>query len=167
MSAPLLPEAPFFVLANARVHASMSPGLRAGTDRDGFALADIHVAGGKVARVSASEGRRAEAADTVDLRGRIVLPCFVDCHTHIDKGHIWPRKPNPDGTFQSALEAAGKDRLARWTATDVGRRMDFSLRCAHADACANPAAAIVVSPKRESRMRCVTCDRSTAPRSIQ
>jgi cytosine deaminase len=53
-------------------------------------------------------------------------------HTHIDKGHIWPRKPNPDGTFASALQAAGEDRVARWTAADVARRMDFSLRSAYA-----------------------------------
>ena len=61
-----------------------------------------------------------------------MLPAFVDCHTHIDKGHIWPRKPNPDGTFIGALDAAGDDRAARWNAADVARRMDFSLRCAYA-----------------------------------
>ncbi|TIX38271.1 MAG: cytosine deaminase, partial [Mesorhizobium sp.] len=59
-------------------------------------------------------------------------PCFVDSHTHIDKGHIWPRKPNPDGTFMGALNATGADRAARWSAEDVARRMDFSLRSAYA-----------------------------------
>ncbi|TIT49586.1 MAG: cytosine deaminase, partial [Mesorhizobium sp.] len=72
------------------------------------------------------------SADAVELGGRIVMPCFVDCHTHIDKGHIWPRKPNPDGTFMGALNATGADRAARWSAADVARRMDFSLRCAYA-----------------------------------
>ncbi len=62
----------------------------------------------------------------------MVLPAFVDMHTHLDKGHIWPRSPNPDGTFQGALTAVGKDRAARWTAADVAARMEFSLRCAHA-----------------------------------
>lgn len=70
--------------------------------------------------------------DAIDLGGRIVLPCFVDCHTHIDKGHIWPRQPNPDGTFMGALNATGADRAARWSAQDVARRMDFSLRSAYA-----------------------------------
>nr|MBA3449475.1 cytosine deaminase [Pseudaminobacter sp.] len=51
---------------------------------------------------------------------------------HIDKGHIWPRKPNPDGSFPGALTATGEDRAARWSAEDVARRMDFSLRCAYA-----------------------------------
>ncbi|TIW30959.1 MAG: cytosine deaminase, partial [Mesorhizobium sp.] len=53
-------------------------------------------------------------------------------HTHIDKGHIWPRKPNPDGTFMGALNATGADRAARWSADDVARRMAFSLRSAYA-----------------------------------
>jgi len=62
----------------------------------------------------------------------MVWPTFVDMHTHIDKGHIWPRKPNPDGTFDSALAAVADDRAARWSAEDVARRMDFSLRAAYA-----------------------------------
>jgi cytosine deaminase len=68
----------------------------------------------------------------VDLQGRMVLPCFVDMHTHLDKGHIWPRSPNPDGTFPGALTAVGADRVARWIAADVRARMEFSLRCAFA-----------------------------------
>ena len=62
----------------------------------------------------------------------MVWPCFVDMHTHIDKGHIWPRRPNPDGTFDSALDAVRRDRERRWKAKDVSRRMDFALRSAYA-----------------------------------
>ena len=80
----------------------------------------------------ASMAGRTAAPDAIDLGGRIVLPAFVDCHAHIDKGHIWPRKPNPDGTFMGAINAAGEDRVACWTAQDVARRMDFSLRTAYA-----------------------------------
>ena len=65
-------------------------------------------------------------------RDMVVLPGFVDCHTHIDKGHIWPRKPNPDGSFMGSLLSVGDDRAARWSAADVSRRMDFSLRTAYA-----------------------------------
>jgi cytosine deaminase len=60
------------------------------------------------------------------------MPCFVDCHTHLDKGHIWPRSPNPDGSFAGALTANGVDRTQRWSAGDVSRRMDFALRAAYA-----------------------------------
>jgi cytosine/creatinine deaminase len=53
-------------------------------------------------------------------------------HTHLDKGHIWPRTPNPDGTFMGALGAVHGDSSARWTASDVRRRMEFGLRSAFA-----------------------------------
>lgn len=68
----------------------------------------------------------------VNMGGALVLPAFVDMHTHLDKGHIWPRSPNPDGTFMGALTTVGADRTARWTADDVRARMDFALRCAWA-----------------------------------
>lgn len=127
----MIPASGSYQLANVRFHQSLTSALTATYDDDGFALADITVADGKVASIAA-HGKSKARADAVDLAGRIVLPCFVDCHTHIDKGHIWPRKPNPDGTFMGALNAAGADRAARWSAEDVARRMDFSLRSAYA-----------------------------------
>ncbi|RRH90843.1 cytosine deaminase [Mesorhizobium tamadayense] len=127
----MIPDTASYRLADVRLHASLTPGLSAAFDSDGFALADMMVADGKITAVTA-HGKSKAPADAIDLGGRIVLPCFVDCHTHIDKGHIWPRKPNPDGTFMGALNATGNDRAARWSAEDVARRMDFSLRCAYA-----------------------------------
>jgi cytosine deaminase len=127
----LIPASGSYHLTNARVHQSITPHLTVAFDNDGFALADITVTDGRISSIAA-HGRSKVPADAIDLGGRIVMPCFVDCHTHIDKGHIWPRKPNPDGTFMGALNAAGTDRAARWSADDVARRMDFSLRCAYA-----------------------------------
>jgi cytosine deaminase len=68
----------------------------------------------------------------VDMGGAMLLPAFIDMHTHLDKGHIWPRSPNPDGTFMGALNTVGADRQARWTAADVAARMEFSLQSAYA-----------------------------------
>ncbi|MBW8908357.1 MAG: cytosine deaminase [Mesorhizobium sp.] len=127
----MIPDSASYRLANARVHRSLTPGLAAIFDTDGFALVDIAVADGKISSIAA-HGKSNAGAEAIDVGGRIVLPCFVDCHTHIDKGHIWPRKPNPDGTFMGALNATGADRAARWSAQDVARRMDFSLRSAYA-----------------------------------
>ncbi len=62
----------------------------------------------------------------------MVWPGFVDAHTHLDKGHIAPRRGNPDGTFMGALTAVMADREANWSAGDVAARMDFALRCAYA-----------------------------------
>ncbi|TPK94345.1 cytosine deaminase [Mesorhizobium sp. B2-4-12] len=127
----MIPTSGSYHLANVRLHQSLTPDLAATFDSDGFALADITVADGRISSIAARD-RATAPVDAVDLGGRIILPCFVDCHTHIDKGHIWPRKPNPDGTFMGALNATGTDRAARWSAHDVARRMDFSLRSAYA-----------------------------------
>ena len=126
-----IPASGNFRLANARVHRSLTPGFAATFDSDGFALARLLVSGGKITGIASMSGSP-EASGDINLKGRIVLPCFVDCHTHIDKGHIWQRKSNPDGTFAGALQATDEDRATRWTAQDVARRMDFSLRSAFA-----------------------------------
>ena len=126
-----IPASGWFVLTNARLHRSLTPGLAAEFDLDGFALGDIAVADGRITGI-AERGDKPPPPRAIDLKGRIVLPTFVDCHTHIDKGHIWPRMRNPDGSFMGALDATGTDRLLRWNASDVERRMDFSLRCAYA-----------------------------------
>lgn len=83
-----------------------------------------------------SDGRIVAAvppdAPVVDMAGKMVFPAFVDMHTHLDKGHIWPRAANPDGTFEGALATVGADRVANWSAEDVRARMEFALRCAWA-----------------------------------
>ncbi len=83
--------------------------------------------------LSISEGRIAEEQPLgIDMGGAMLFPAFVDMHTHLDKGHIWPRAPNPDGSFMGALTTVGMDREAHWSAADVAARMDFALRCAFA-----------------------------------
>jgi len=126
-----IPTDGWYVLADARIHVSTSEGLAGPQDRDGFVRADISIADGRIKAIAPRDGRPIPPR-SVDLAGRIVLPAFVDCHTHIDKGHIWPRMPNPDGSFMGALSAVGTDRMAFWNAEDVARRMDFSLRTAWA-----------------------------------
>jgi cytosine deaminase len=124
-----LPASGPYTLSRARLHASLTPGLAAPADAEGFILADLAVADGKITSIAPHDPF---ASDALDLAGRIVFPCFVDCHTHIDKGHIWPRNPNAEGSFMGALVANEADRMSRWSATDVSRRMDFALRSAYA-----------------------------------
>ena len=112
-----LPQCNEFTLDNVTFAAPGCPG-------ESWTRGTITVRDG---RISDAPSRR-----TIDARGGIVLPAFVDMHTHIDKGHISPRSPNPDGTFLSALNAVKSDREVRWDARDVRRRMDFALRCSYA-----------------------------------
>ncbi|MBD1866003.1 cytosine deaminase [Cyanobacteria bacterium FACHB-471] len=69
---------------------------------------------------------------SVDLQRGMVWPCFVDLHTHLDKGHTWGRSPNLAGTFDSALALVSSDREKHWDAEDVYRRMEFGLKCSYA-----------------------------------
>jgi cytosine deaminase len=125
-----VPQASRYALINVTVPAVLADGLAAGPVRDGLAATDIVIADGRVERLSPAGSETALPA--LDLDGGMAWPAFADMHTHIDKGHIWPRRPNPDGTFIGALDAVRADREARWSAADVARRMDFSLRCAYA-----------------------------------
>ena len=91
--------------------------------------------GGDLIRTSLSlaDGKIVATGGTpVDLKGAMLFPAFVDMHTHLDKGHIWDRAPNPDGTFMGALTTVAADRVANWTAEDVRTRIEFGLRCAYA-----------------------------------
>ncbi len=116
------------ILANATVPASVAGEAASGTLR----RVDITISGGMIEAVQPSGAQTPAGMQIRDLDGGLVLPAFVDVHTHLDKGHIWPRKANPDGTWMGALMSVMEDRVANWSAGDVARRMDFSLRSAFA-----------------------------------
>jgi len=111
------------------------PACVAATDlpaEDGLVRCDLRIEGNRIAGLAPVGTASPDSADVTDLDGGQVWPCPVDVHTHLDKGHIWPRRENPDGTFPGALEATGADREAHWTTEDVSARMDFALDCAFA-----------------------------------
>lgn len=114
-----LPAAPILRLENLTFPACLLG--KGGTLLHG----SLTLAGGRIVADDPS-------ALAVDMKGAMVLPGFVDMHTHLDKGHIWPRTPNPDGSFPGALQAVGADRTASWSAGDVRARMSFALRAAYA-----------------------------------
>lgn len=101
-------------------------------DRAGDALCaiDLLVDRGRIAAIEAAGTLPAELGP--DLDASMVLPGMVDCHTHLDKGHIWPRQANPTGDGAGASAATMRDRQAHWNAEDVRRRMEFGLATAYA-----------------------------------
>ena len=117
-------------LANARVPVCLvRDAAQLKADADGLAPCDIVIDKGRIAAI----GPAAPANDgppSFDLDRSIVLPRLVDVHTHIDKGQIWQRAQNPDGTHMGARMAVMADREANWSRDDVAKRMDFALRCA-------------------------------------
>ncbi|PLK69110.1 cytosine deaminase [Rhizobium sp. TH135] len=132
MSNPIanLPAAKRFVIANATLPEICVDGIEAPAC-EGLISADIVVADGKVEAIL-KPGTAPSGLPSTDLRNGMVWPTFVDMHTHLDKGHIWDRRPNPSGDFMGALEAVKTDREARWSAEDVQARMEFSLKTAYA-----------------------------------
>lgn len=116
------------IVANASLPTSVSGEVRSGA----VERVDITIDGGTIESVAPAGSAAREGAEVRDMDGGLVLPAFVDVHTHLDKGHIWPRKTNPDGTWMGALMSVLEDRESNWSARDVARRMDFALRCAYA-----------------------------------
>ena len=128
-----LAKAPRYAIADARILPSALAVAMSPTDRDGFARVDIVIENGRVAAMSPASSANIGDLPRLTMAGRIALPLFVDAHTHLDKAHIWPRAPNPNGTFEAARDIVPRDRQAHWTAADVARRMDFGLRSAYAN----------------------------------
>ena len=83
-----LPDAPRLTLADVTV-----PGCLIGRS-ESLVRTDLTIAEG---RIATGQGTR------VEMKGAMVMPCFLDMHTHLDKGHIWPRAPIPDVSLLGAL----------------------------------------------------------------
>lgn len=133
-----VPKFERYVLSRGRVPAALVASLGTGSfpgvgfppDED-LVCADFLIDGGLLKAVAAPGSFDGELA-VLDLDQSMVLPAFTELHTHLDKGHIQPRKQNPDGSFDGALQSVTADRVANWRAEDVRTRMEFSLRCAYA-----------------------------------
>ena len=107
--------------------ASLTPGLAAPLDADGFALADIAVADGKITAHRRRDDRRRRRLPSIS-------PAASCCPASSTATRISTRaisgraSPIPTAPSWARSNAAGEDRVARWNAADVARRMDFSLR---------------------------------------
>jgi len=101
-----------------------APGCFVGAEGDLVPL-DLTLSQGRITTACAD-------APSIDMKGAMVLPAFIDMHTHLDKGHIWPRTPNPDGSFHGAITSVSGDKPGRWGTDDLRARMEFSLKSAYA-----------------------------------
>src|SRR6516165_2983467 len=92
MTALTFPAEPTYVLRNTTVARTLLARPQSYPGEDETVQLDLAVERGRVVRITpAGSG---EGGPTVDLDGGMVWPCFTDIHTHLDKGHIWPRCPN-------------------------------------------------------------------------
>ena len=118
-------------IVGARLPVCLAEAAGLVADEDGLAEATLLIDAGRIASIAPGHAPPADATPALHLGGGLVLPTFVDIHTHLDKGHIWQRQRNADGSFAAALLACKTDR-ANWSRDDLRARMRFSLQCAYA-----------------------------------
>lgn len=113
-------------LLNARVPAALTSGLdlRNLDPATGFALTDFAID---------AQGYISPSTDapTIDMAGRIILPCFIDSHVHLDKAFIVHRTGVPAGGLLDAVRLSIGDAANR-TADDLRHRMEKGLELAYA-----------------------------------
>ncbi len=131
------PEAEHYWLTHAHVPTcAIAPGQMdiAPKTPEGLGECHLEIVDGKLRQILPAHQAITPKPDIpiLNLGKRIIFPGFVDMHTHLDKGHIWQRSPNPDGTFQGAIVSTQQDAQQYYREEDVYRRMEFGLRCAYA-----------------------------------
>lgn len=117
-------------LISAKVPRVLLPdSYKGASDWEGLSSCVIEVAEEKV--VSVHPANESTHSLDFDFNNSILLPGFLDSHTHLDKAHSWNRAPNRSGTFAEALENLSQDK-EYWTEEDVYQRANYSLACAYA-----------------------------------
>ncbi|NJM90183.1 MAG: cytosine deaminase [Hydrococcus sp. RU_2_2] len=99
--------------------------------KEGLSLVDLEISEGNIVNIIPASFNTPDT-DFVDLHKGIIFPGFIDIHTHLDKGHIWERSPNLEGTFDNALTTAKNDSQTYWKSEDLYRRMEFGIKCSYA-----------------------------------
>lgn len=126
----MIPVSEHYWLTNAHVPAPLL--VRDDLATGEFAFVDLEIQNGKIAQIVPAGQHNQSEVEVIDLKRGMVWCCFIDLHSHLDKGHIWQRTANLDGTFESALAFCQQDREQYWQPDDVYRRMEFSLKCSYA-----------------------------------
>ena len=121
---------PLALLDETVTHQDVIKTLAAPPFSEELVAADLEIQQGQIAAIS-PVGSAPSDVITLDVAKGLIFPCFVDLHTHLDKGQTWNRQPNPNGTFDGALQAIFAD-ADHWNAEDLYQRMNFGLRCSYA-----------------------------------
>lgn len=124
---------------------------------DGLVAADLVVTNGRVAWLGPI-AERDDLPPGPDLGRDIVWPLPVDCHTHLDKGLVVARSPNPDGTFDGASRSTVRDQQMHQCGEDMRRRADFALRSAFGHGTAAIRSHVDANPDTFDRNFAIMCE---------
>ncbi|MET3443355.1 cytosine deaminase [Variovorax paradoxus] len=92
-------------------------------------LARVALEVGRVQSVRPASGSGEPHPGNWDLAGTLVLPGFIDAHTHLDKAFTLPRMKNVQPGLLGAIDAMLTDRV-HWSAGDVRERASRGLQWA-------------------------------------
>ena len=92
-------------------------------------LARIALEAGRVQSVQPVANAAVRPAGSWDLAGTLVLPGFVDAHTHLDKAFTLPRMKEVQPGLLGAIDAMLNDRV-HWSPADVRERASRGLQWA-------------------------------------
>ncbi len=135
-----VPDTAHYWLTNGRVplclldnDLTLEPiaSLQAFPHQEALVAVDIKIMKGTIASIMPAGQTDLGDLPKVDLGQGLIWPCFIDMHTHLDKGHTWPRCPNPDGTFRGAIETVRNDHR-NWQHDELYHRMEFGLKSSYA-----------------------------------
>ncbi len=130
MNSSVWPEGERVHVTNVNVPESLiANDAPATADIEGLKLVDLVFDGGNLAAILPAGSE--SCAPRFDADGGQAWPPFADLHTHLDKGQIWSRATNSDGTIETARAKARADTIANWNAEDVQARFEFSLKAAY------------------------------------
>ena len=128
----MIPSSERYWLKNAHIPVSLLENESFSPQTsEGLTLVNLEINDGNINRITSTIPPE-DNIPVIDLKKKIVFPCFIDMHTHLDKGHSWQRCPNHDGTFDSALKMVLEDSRREWRLEDVYRRMEFGVKCSYA-----------------------------------
>ena len=112
------PQHDRYALRNLRAPRCLVQPALPGDSGDDLVAIDLLIDDGRIAAIDLAGRMPAEWGP--DLDASMVLPGLVDCHTHLDKGHIWPRQANPKRTG-SAYTPTRRSIMARRPRTSPAR----------------------------------------------
>ncbi|CCI18194.1 Cytosine deaminase [Microcystis aeruginosa PCC 9807] len=128
----MIPSSERYWLKNAHIPVSLLENESFSPQTsEGLTLVNLEINDGNINRITSTIPPE-DNIPVIDLKKKIIFPCFIDMHTHLDKGHSWQRCPNHDGTFDSALKMVLEDSRREWRLEDVYRRMEFGVKCSYA-----------------------------------
>ena len=125
---PDFPNSDRYLLKNLHVPSalcSLKP------SENGWCEVDILVRQGQISTIQPTAKGIATDAHSIDADNSVLLSGLVDCHTHLDKAHVASFADFAATDLAGAIDAMVQNK-ATWTADQLQRRVEFSLKSAYA-----------------------------------